>query len=158
MTIFYHRTSPDAACSIASKKIFYSCTMLSDHGLNGYQQHQAINRQTTEGQGAEIVLEWTGPVKEVSIDIPVNKMDFDTLYIQERWRMFVRAPFNKELLKVKNIRFKESLDSYIHYPNWYKAFYIPKALQTSLLRKKKLEELKKIRAKYIGQELFLEIQ
>lgn len=155
---FYHQTSPHCAVSIIQKKTFFSCQMLSDNGLNGYLNRRNVNRQTLEGRGAELVLGWYGDVEKVDIDFPVQKMKKNTLYIQEPWRIFIRAEMDLDLLRILNVKYsdKNFVDDYIWYPQKYRR--IPfQSCRNSIMRKYKLEEIKSMRI-YLKDDYFLKIK
>lgn len=155
---FYHQTSSGCALSILKDKIFYSCHILSDHGLNGYLKRENINGQTLEGRGAELVLQWSGDVENVSIDFPVQYMKKNTLYIQERWRVFIPANLDADLLKIINVKFlnEKKIDEIIRYPTIYKKLPL-NCLQKYLKRKYKLKLIKKFRG-YLNDDRFLKIK
>ncbi|WPP68980.1 hypothetical protein SOI81_11385 [Acinetobacter pittii] len=166
---FYHQTNPDIAVYLARTQNFVSCPMESDHGLNGYIHVSQINNTTLEGVGAELVLEWLGPVQDVNADeIYFSEMEKNVLYSQfiqtetynpqKRWREFIPAPMQENLLKIVNIRFVRGskIDNVISYPSWYR--FIPsKKLKTNLERKFKLKFIKELRDTYINRDLFLKI-
>lgn len=167
---FYHQTSPHYAQRIIRTKKFNSCNMEADHGLNGYTNVRQVNRQHLEGVGAELVLEWLGPIRETNVnEMRVSQMQKNVLYSQftqseiygdkKRWREFIPAPMNENLLKIVNIRFVRGskIDDLISYPNWYR--YIPlNEIKINFKRKFKLKFIKELRDEYINQELFLKIQ
>ncbi|SSS47038.1 Uncharacterised protein [Acinetobacter baumannii] len=166
---FYHRTSPEIAVHLIRTKNFIGNVMKDDDGLNGYVHVSQLKKTTLNGVGAELILEWLGPVHVVNIDeLPVFKMKKNVLYSQyvqtetyhpiERWREFIPSPMNENLLKIVNIKFLEGkkLDDLIFYPDWYR--FIPfKKLKTKLERGFKLRFIKELRDEYINRELFLKI-
>ncbi|WP_202742129.1 hypothetical protein [Acinetobacter calcoaceticus] len=166
---FYHQTDPAIAVYLIRTKKFISCPIESDHGLNGYIDVSQLSNTKLEGVGAELVLQWTGPVEDVNADeIYFSEMKKNVLYSQfiqtetynpqKRWREFIPAPMQENLLKIVNIRFVSGnkIDNVISYPDWYR--FIPfKKLKTNLERKFKLKFIKELRDEYINRELFLKI-
>lgn len=144
--------------------------MEADHGLNGYTNVRQVNGQYLEGVGAELVLEWLGPIRETNVnEMRVSQMQKNVLHSQfiqseiygdkKRWREFIPAPMNENLLKIVNIRFVRgsTIDDLISYPSWYR--YIPlNEIKINFKRKFKLKFIKELRDEYINQELFLKIQ
>lgn len=166
---FYHQTSPEIVMHLINSKVFISCTLADDHGLNGYVGKNQVNRQALENEGAELVLKWLGHVEEINAyEVPVFKMEKNVLYSQfnqtefymtkTRWREFVPAPLNKDLLQIVNIRFLNGnkIDQFIHYPKWHKV--IPRKFRRDLERGFKLKFIKNLRDKYVNNDLFLQIK
>ena len=166
---FYHRTSPETAVKVIITKNFIGNVMKDDDGLNGYVHVSQLRNTTLKGDGAELILEWLGPVQEVINDeLPVFKMKKNVLYTQyiqretyltiNRWSEFIPSPMNENLLKIVNIKFigGKKIDDLIIYPEWYR--FIPfKKLKTKFERGFKLRFIKELRDEYINRELFLKI-
>lgn len=166
---FYHQTSPGIALEVINTKLFDSCKLPDDHGLNGYVDIKQVNGQTLENVGAELVLRWLGDVEEINSDeIQVSQMRKNVLYSQfnqtefympkKRWREFVPAPLNEDLLQILNIRFlnENKIDQFIHYPWWCK--FVPRVFRRNLERRVKLKFIKNLRDKYVNNKLFIRIK
>lgn len=155
----FHITSPCNAVAIVESGIFYSSSdqpLNNDNGLNcfcyksGYQMEQCF-----EGEGAQLVLDWCGPVvvthPQTSPPLAPN-----VLHDQHPWRCFVRGGTNAQLLRVVDIRFaKENIGALVASPSWYR--FLPAAIRNKLERRRRHGFLRSLRSKYRNADLFLKV-
>jgi hypothetical protein len=99
----FHITSPAGAVAIVDRGIFYPVSnhlLNNDNGLNcfGYRAGYRMG-QHFEGEGARLILEWSGPVAvthpDTSPPLPPN-----VLHDQHPWRCFVRGGSTPSFLRI----------------------------------------------------------
>ncbi len=123
--LIYHYTDLESALNIVESRKFiaYSNNIYNgDSGLNsfptlkgGFNYGQNFNKS-----GVILVFEWTGKIeKDVSINMPPDTMDRDTMYIQGSWRSFIPVFANAKYLKAIEIIYDDIIDELIEFPFYY---------------------------------------
>lgn len=123
--LIYHYTDLKSAINIVESRKFiaYSNNIYNgDSGLNsfptlkgGFNYGQNFNKS-----GVILVFEWTGRIeKDVSINMPPDTMDRDTMYIQGSWRSFIPVFSNAKYLKAIEIIYDDIIDELIKLPFYY---------------------------------------
>jgi hypothetical protein len=155
----YHITSPESAMAVMDSGKFYPAStyrLNNDNGLNCFSFKPGYRLgQRFEGEGAKIILEWTGPVAITHQDTSPPLLT-DILHDQFPWRCFVRGGSNPNHLRMVAIRFDNRIvDDMIHVPRWHKI--LPEMLRSSLYRRAKLMQLRDIRTNYRNGNRTLEV-
>lgn len=115
----YHITDIYCAMRIINSRKFEPVSTNEnngDAGMNLFGLSDEYNkRQCFEKTGCEIHFESTESAIKVKIDTPIKELELDTLYDQAGWRMFVKYPLKKDLLKVISVKFTddEKLREYV---------------------------------------------
>ena len=146
----YHLTSPARALAIVNSGIFYPASrhpLNNDNGLNCFSYRPGYRiGQCFGGEGARVILEWSGPVAVTHPDTS-PPLQPNVLHDQHPWRCFVRGGSSSGFLRIVAVYFeKGALDSLVAIPFWHR--YLPKLLANALYRRCKLNFLLAFRAKF----------
>lgn len=120
-----HYTDLESATNIVNTKVFKaysSCIYCGDSGLNSFLfgSKNFYRGQNFNKKGVSLILDWTGNIEYVSINMPTQNMDRNTMYIQEEWRCFIPVNADHKLLKAVRIDYDEDiLNNLIKYPFYY---------------------------------------
>lgn len=157
--LVYHLTSVDAALSIVESGVFMPVSQAplnNDAGLNCFAFRPGYRLgQWFEGEGAKLVLKWSGPVASTHPDtappLPPN-----ALHDQHPWRCFVPRQSDPDLLRVIRVEFDaEALNNAIPLAGWQR--FLPARLRERLKRAKKKRLLVNVRRLCRAKPLYLQI-
>ncbi|WP_227107774.1 hypothetical protein [Chromobacterium rhizoryzae] len=153
----FHVTSSASAVAIIKRGIFYPASdhpLNNDNGLNCFRYRSGYQmRQNFVGEGARLILEWSGPVVITHPDVS-PPLPTDVLHDQYPWRCFIRGGTKFQFLRVLGIHFaKGEIDSVLDFPSWHQ--FLPAALKNALARRVRLRFLHSLRNKYRNNSLFL---
>lgn len=154
----FHITSPLSAIKIVKQGRFNPLSSAGDNGLNCFCGDKTLYnmKQCFEGEGARLILEWSGAVENTNPYTSSSPLQIDILHIQLPWRCFIPSGTNEKYIRVIGIYFsKDELNSVIESPSWYK--YLPAAVETRLIRRNKLILIRELRQRYRKSDLFLKI-
>ena len=115
----YHITSIERAISIVWPRnpimngIFEPNTFEEndgDYGINLFQESKKYCAGQPKHSGCKIIFEYEGDtIKYVNLNVHPKTFEQNTLYDQSTWRMFIKGPITKDILKVKRLEFDESV-------------------------------------------------
>ena len=117
----FHITSLARAVAIVESSNFFPVSkhpLNNDNGLNyfcykpGYRMGQSF-----EGEGARLVLDWSGPVVVTHPDTSAP-LPTDILHDQHPWRCFIREGTTAQFIRIIGIHFaKDEIDSVLDSPS-----------------------------------------
>ena len=122
----YHITSIERAMSIVwpsnpiMNGIFEPSTFEEnngDYGINLFQESKKYCAGQPKHSGCKIIFEYEGdPIKYSNLNVHPKNFKKNTLYDQSTWRMFIKGPITKDILKVKRLEFDENaLKTYVDF-------------------------------------------
>lgn len=155
----YHITSIASAVAIIESGTFHPASknpLNNDNGLNcflykpGYWMGQIF-----EGEGARLILEWTGQMVETHPDTS-PPLPPDVLHDQHPWRCFIRGGTKTHFVRVIGVRAaKSEVDSFLEPPSWHQL--LPTSMRKKFARRAKLDFLHSLRDKYRSCSLYLSV-
>lgn len=115
----YHITNINCAIQIINQKEFIPIStnpLNGDAGINLLGSTDNFNkRQCFEKSGCDIIFSSNEQPINISSDESLNNMKLNTLYSQPPWRLFIRYPLTKDVLRIVSIRYNDynALEDYV---------------------------------------------